>query len=145
VLLALFVGAAAAGVFGVRTRTVSATGTGMSARLQYATVNRRGVTTPWRLFVHRAGGFPHDVHVWVSLSYLDTIDARSLDPQPQSSVTDAAMIEYTFTRPRGPNLTVRLDGSIDASASPGRHRGIAVVNVGDAPSLRLRFTTWVLP
>jgi hypothetical protein len=40
---------------------------------------------------------------------------------------------------------VRVDGSIDPSASPGRHRGTAVVNIGDAPALRLRFTTWVVP
>src|SRR4051812_18665381 len=144
-LLVAFVVAAAAGVFGVRTRTVRATRGDLSVRLHYSAVNRRGVTSAWELVVQRLGGFDNAVRVRVSSRYLDTLDLRGVAPEPAASTTDAAMTEYTFTRPRSSTLTMRIDSEVDPGASPGRHRGIAIVRTGDAPPLTLHFLTWVLP
>jgi hypothetical protein len=144
-LLLGFVIAAAFGVFGVRTRTTGASAGALSARLEFASVNRRGVTSAFELGVRRAGGFGDGVKVRVPLAYLDTLAFRGMDPEPDSTTADAGTVEWTFTQPRGSSFALRIDAQIDSSTRPGPHRGSATVSVGDDPPVRLRFTTWVLP
>jgi hypothetical protein len=144
-LLLGFVLAAALGVFGVRTRTTGASAGPLSTRLEYASVNRRGVTSVWQLAVHRVGGFDDDVNVELSLAYFDTLAFRGMEPEPDSSTTKAGTIEWTFTKPSGSDFALHIDAQIDSATRPGRHRGFAVVTVGDDAPVRLDFRTWVYP
>jgi hypothetical protein len=144
-LLIAFVVAAALGVFGVRTRTTHASAGPLAASLEYATANRRGVTSVFHLDVRRRGGFSDDVAVQVSSSYLDTLAFRGMDPEPDTSSANGSHVTWTFTKPTGDHFTMRIDGQIDSATHPGRHSGDAIVRVGDEPAVRLHFTTWVFP
>jgi hypothetical protein len=144
-LLLAFVVAAALGVFGVRTHTTGASAGPLQASLEYASTNRRGVTSAFHLDVRRRGGFPDDVVVQVSQGYLDTFAFRGMDPEPDSSTADGAHVTWTFTKPTGDRFTMRLDVQIDSATHPGRHRGEATVRVGDRPPVRIHFSTWVFP
>lgn len=144
-LLFVFIGAAMFGVFGIRTNTVTARGDGMTAHLEYASINRRGVTSAFKLRVDRPAGFAQDVHARLTLDYFDIIGFRGMTPQPASEVTDATAVDWTFTRPKGTTFSFDIDGQLDSAVSPGRHRGVLTVYVGDGEPLPLHFTTFVLP
>jgi hypothetical protein len=145
VLLVVFVAAAAVGVFGVRTRTVRASAGPLSAELEYAAINRRGVTSVWQLDIARRGGFDDDISVSLSQDYYDTLAFRGMSPDADTSSADGRVVRWTFTAPRSSTFTTRIDAQIDGASQPGRHRGTAVVRVGDEPPVTLHFTTWVLP
>jgi hypothetical protein len=140
-----FVIAALFGVFGIRTNTVEARADGMTARFQYASINRRGVTSLFRLRVDRPAGFESEVTVRVTLDYFDIIAFRGMSPEPTEQTTDATAVEWTFARPEGDTFTLNVDGQIDPSLSPGRHRGQLAVWVGGGQPAVVHFTTFVLP
>jgi hypothetical protein len=144
-VLFAFVVAAAFGAFGVRTRTAHGHAGAVQASLEYAAANRRGVTSVFHLDVRRRGGFPDDVTVQVSSSYLETLAFRGMDPEPDTSSADGENVTWTFTKPTGDRFTMRLDAQIDSATHPGRHAGEAIVRVGDRPAVTLHFTTWVFP
>jgi hypothetical protein len=144
-LLLAFVVAAALEVFGVRTHTTKASAGPLEASLEYASANRRGVTSVFHLDVRRRGGFPDDVTVQVSSSYLETLAFRGMDPDPDQASADATHVTWTFTKPTGDRFSMRVDAQIDSATHPGRHRGEAIVRVGDRPPVTLHFTTWVFP
>ncbi len=144
-LLLAVVVAAAFGAFGVRTRTTHASAGALEASLEYASANRRGVTSAFHLEVRRRGGFPDDVTVQVSHGYLDTFAFRGMDPEPDRSSANGSRVSWTFTKPTGEHFTMRLDVQIDSATRPGRHAGDAIVRVGDEAPVRLHFTTWVFP
>jgi hypothetical protein len=145
VVLCLFVLAAVTGWLGVRTRTVRASRDGLSAELHYASIARRGISTPWELQIDRAGGFDDDVSVVVSLSYFDALDVQQITPQPSDSTTTSETVRWTFTKPSSDAFSVVLGTSVNPSVLPGRHRGTATVTTGDGEQVRLHFTTWVMP
>jgi len=73
-LLAVVVLAGLVGVFGVRSREVSAQSTSGRVRRsmsRYAQSARAGLDVPFEIQVHRRGGFDHDVILLVSSDYLD--------------------------------------------------------------------------
>jgi hypothetical protein len=144
-LLFAFVAAAAFGAFGVRTHTTHASAGALQASVEYASANRRGVTSVFHLEVHRRGGFPDDITVQVSSGYLETLAFRGMDPEPDQSSADATHVTWTFTKPAAERFSMRVDAQIDSATQPGRHKGEAIVRVGDRPPVTLHFTTWVFP
>jgi hypothetical protein len=145
VLLTLFIAAALAGWFGMRSRTTSVTQGATSLQLKYAQITRRGVSAPWDLQIRERGGFAHDVEVEMPLKYLEILDVQEIQPQPTDETTTADVVRWTFSRPDGDTLRVRLDAQADPSAGAGRHRGEVHVRTNDRTSAALTFTTWMLP
>ena len=144
-MLALFVAAAVLGWFGLRTRTVRTTAGTVSVELQYASISRRGITTPWQLTVHRDGGLPEQVDVAVSLAYLDALQTQRVSPDPSRSTTTGDTEVWTFSTSGTDTLVVALDADTDPQTAPGRHRGSVTVRAGDQPVATLRFMTMVVP
>jgi hypothetical protein len=56
-LLTVFVAAGLAGVFGVRTSTVTVSSGGYELTVEYPRVARAGLDTLWRVTVHHEDGF----------------------------------------------------------------------------------------
>ena len=143
-IVALFIIAAAAGLTGVRARTISAAGAdGTRVSLTYASISRPGLATPWDVVVERAGGFDDDIVVRTTSIYFAAFDENGLDPDPAESSSDATDTIWTFDPPEGDTLTV----SFDARLEPGvqwRRRGTTTVEVG-ADRVTLSYTTWVWP
>ena len=145
VALALFIAAALAGWFGMRSRTTSVTSGSTSLTLKYGAITRRGVSTPWDLQIHEQSGFTHDVEVEMPLSYIEILDIQGIQPEPTDETTSADVVRWTFARPDGDVFRVRLDAEADPSAGAGRHRGEVSVSTDNRTSASLKFTTWMLP
>jgi hypothetical protein len=143
-LLGLFLLAAALGAFGVRTRTVTSSGGGYELTVEYATVTRPGLATPWSVEVRHPRGFDGPVTIAVSASYLDMFDENGLDPDPSKATADASYVEWEFEPPRGDVLGVSFDARLEPARQWGRP-GIVKLLVGDRAVTQVSFRTWVMP
>lgn len=143
-LIAAFVLLGAVGLFGIRTRTVSAVGGGYAVTLAYPATDRSDQPIHWELSVRRAGGFSGPVHVGVSQSYLDLLDLNGIEPQPTESHTDGPFVVWTFDPPDGDVLRVTLDANIQVNAHFGEGAVVAILE-GGTPVVSVKYRTWVAP
>jgi hypothetical protein len=70
IVLVVFLGLAAADVFGVAEGQVSGDAGGYELRVDYAEVSRPGLGTPFDLSVRHPGGFSEPVRLAISATYL---------------------------------------------------------------------------
>jgi hypothetical protein len=150
VALGLFLALGALGVYGVRTRTVSAAGGGYELSVRYASVSRPGLATPWSLEVRRPGGFPDGVTVAVKSSYFDVFDENGLDPAPVEETSDGERTFWTFGPSAGDTISVSFDARIEPGVQVTRAKGRAEVLAAApgpeaATAVRVEFGTWVMP
>ncbi len=96
VLLGLFLLLGALGVYGVRTKTATAAGGGYELSVDFASISRPGLATPWAFEVRRPGGFPDGVTVAVTSSYFDVFDENGLGPAPAEETTDGDLTIWRF-------------------------------------------------
>ena len=143
-LVFLIVLAGAAGLFGVRSATRSASGDGQTLTVVYPTVARPGLAVPFGFDLVRPGGFDGPVTVAVSGSYLRALDQNATDPEPASATADGEAVEWEFDPPPGEQLRVRLDSRIEPGVQWGRSGWVAVLE-DDQPVVRVKFKTWILP
>jgi len=136
--------AGALGVFGIRTRTVSASGGGYTMVLRYPATDRSDQPVHWVLSVERPGGFSGPVDIGVSQSYLDLLDLNGIEPEPSASTTDGAFVVWTFDPPDGNVLRVSLDANIQLNAHFGAGAVVAVLDHG-SPVVSVHYRTWVAP
>lgn len=144
VVLVAFIGLGLTGFFGVRTRSVGASGGGYDLTVEYVHVTRPGLDSPWTATVRHAGGFPGPVILAASSEYFDMFDENGLDPDPMKAQQDGEFTIWTFEKPPGDELKV----SFDAILSPGQQwgrGGVARVLEGGRPVVEVRFHTWVSP
>jgi hypothetical protein len=142
VLLAAFVLAGLAGVFGTKTASVAAERVGYSLHLDYAKTGRRGVPVEWRL-IRRAAGFAGSVKTAVPIEYLDRLNVNDIEPAPSQSTTSGD--DVSFDTPLGDELTVFLDAEVDPAATGGSVHGSASVLENDRPVATVDDTTRVMP
>lgn len=144
VLLVAFIGLGLAGVFGVRTRTVSASSGGYDLEVEYVHVTRPGLDSPWSATITHRGGFTGPVTLAATSDYFDMFDENGLDPDSIKVQQDGRYIIWTFEKPPGDTLKV----SFDAILSPGQqwgHGGVARVLENGRPAVEVKFHTWVSP
>jgi hypothetical protein len=113
--LTAFLVAGLAGVFGVKTTTVSASGGGYELEVTYAKSARPGLAIPWSVEIRHAGGFDDNVLVSTTSSYFDLVDENGFDPDPESSYSSGEDIVWEFKQPEGDTLTIGLDARIGPS------------------------------
>lgn len=101
-----------AGVFGVKTSHVSASGGGYELEVTYAKSARPGLGVPWSVEVRHEGGFDKTVVVSTTSSYFDLMDENGFDPDPKSSWSSGDDIVWEFEAPTGDTLTIGLDARI---------------------------------
>src|SRR4051812_33628734 len=130
-----------AGVFGVRTRTV----TDGPASITYAQVTRRGLPTSWQLEIEQPDGFSGDLEVRTAADYWDAVEIQQIHPEPSSMTSEGDVVVWQFDKPEGTAFRVDVAGELDTEARPGRKPGSAAVVVGDQPIARLSYQTWVVP
>jgi hypothetical protein len=146
-LLLLFLGLGALGLFGVKSRTVTAAAGGYQLSLRYAAVARPGLDVPWSLAVRRPGGFPGGLTVVVTSHYLDALDQNGVTPAPAQETTDGERTIWRFDAPPGDTLTVSLDAQVESGVQLTRIKGRVEVLPGpnDPPAAALAFSTFVMP
>jgi hypothetical protein len=145
VVVALIVGAAAAGLFDVRTRFVSATSPGgLTVTVEYAAMSRGGLATPWEVTIERDGGFDAPITVATTSDYLAAFDENGLDPDPAAATSDATMTIWEFEPPDdGDTMVVTFDARLEPAVQ-WRRQGTTQVEAGD-DTVAVSFTTWVMP
>jgi hypothetical protein len=142
VVLAAFVLAGAVGLFGIRTRTVSASGGGYQMSLDYPWTDRPGQPIHWVLTVRRDGGFTDDVHVGITQAWFDLLDLNDIEPQPSASHSDGRFVVWTFDPPAGDVLRVSIDALIQLNTHFGSGAEVAVME-GGRPVVSVHYRTWV--
>jgi hypothetical protein len=143
-LLVAFLALGAAGVLGVRTGSVRATGNGYELAVTYARVTRPGLATPWSAEIRRTGGFEGPVTLAVSSRYFEMFDENGLDPDPAEATATDEEILWEFSPPDGDVLTVSFDARLEPGVQWGK-RGTAAVVVDGERMVSVRYRTWVLP
>lgn len=143
VLLA-FVLAGASGSLGVRGRTVTrTTATGMTVELTYARIARPALAVPFRLVVHRPGGFDGPIEVRVTRSYLEAFDENGQIPDPTEATTEGDEVVWSFDAPPGHTFTLSLDTRIEPGVQWRRPGTTTVASDGEV--VAIDHPTWILP
>lgn len=145
--LSLFLLFGALGVYGVRTRTRSATGGGYELSLTYATVSRPGLATPFSFEVRRQGGFPQGLTVAALSSYFDVYDENGFSPTPEEETADGERTIWTFGPSTADILTIALDARIEPGVQFKRARGrLEILSAPDGQALvTVAYSTLVMP
>ena len=146
VLLGVFLLLGALGFYGVRTTTASAAGGGYELSVDYASVSRPGLATPWAFEVRRAGGFPDGVTVAVTSSYFDAFDENALGPAPVEETTDGDMTIWRFSPTTSDTLSVSFDARLEPGVQLRTVRGeLSVLGPDMQPAATVAFKTFVMP
>jgi hypothetical protein len=143
-VLAILVLLGALGLFGVRTGSVRASGDGYQLTVDYATVSRAGLDTPWRVTVHRRGGFAGPITLASSAAYFDMFETQGLDPAPDTETASARYRYQTFTPPPGDTFTVTFDAYIQPASQVG-HRGETALLIDGRTVARVSYRTRLVP
>ncbi len=146
--LGIFLALGALGFYGVRTRTVSATGGGYDLSVRYASISRPGLATPWSFEVTRQGGFPNGLIVGVTSSYFDAFDENGLGPSPVEETTDGERTIWRFGPQAAETLSVSFDARIEPGVQLSRIDGTLEIFTGPPGGpveLSVAFRTLVLP
>ena len=110
--LTVFLLAGLAGVFGVKSTTVQASGGGYDLEVTYAKSARPGLGVPWTVEVTHDGGFDDNVVVSTTSSYFNLMDENGFDPDPESTWSSGEDVVWEFKQPEGDTLTIDLDARI---------------------------------
>ena len=144
-LLTAFLVLGLAGVFGVKTTTVSASGGGYELEVTYARSGRPGLAAPWSVEITREGGFDDNVVVSTTSSYFDLFDENGFEPDPESSWSSGEDIVWEFKQPEGDTLTIGLDARIGPSIqdlSPPEATTSVLVDGEPVVSVTYRTRVW---
>ena len=147
VILCSFLLAGLLGVFGVKSRTVSASGGGYELEVTYASAARPGLAIPWSIEVKKEGGFDgKTVTIATTAGYFDLFDENSLDPDPQSATSSGEDIIWEFEKPKGDTLTVDFDARVGPSVqSLWPPEAVTAVIDGGERVVEVRYRTRVWP
>jgi len=143
-VLGIIVALGIVGLLGERTGRARAVGGGASLEVSYPSVVRAGPPTSLEITVLRAEGFDGPVDLAVDGHYLSALDQVSVSPEPDSERAAGDEVVWTFSRPAGDRLVVRIDADISSQAR-FRHRGQVRLVHGGNILATVRFTTWVWP
>ncbi len=144
-VLFLFVGAGVAGVFGVRSGNVTATGGGYELTVQYPKITRPGLQSPWAFTVTRDGGFGDGpVTIATTHSWLDLFDENGRNPAPTAEYVDGEMLVWEFDPPEGETLTFTFDARLSPSVQEGA-TATTQLREGNVTLLEVTYRTRVMP
>ena len=146
-LLALFLLGGALDLYGVRTRSRSANGGGYELTVEYASVSRPGLATPFSFEVRRPGGFPQGLTVASLSSYFDAFDENGFSPTPETETDDGERTIWQFAPSESDTMEVSLDARIEPGVQLTRVKGLVEVLSGPAGSavVAVPFSTFVMP
>jgi hypothetical protein len=132
------------GFAGLATGSATTAGDEFSVQVDYATVSRPGLATPFVIEIESPSGIlPDELTVELPRDYLAMFDENGLDPAPDSITSDGETEIWTF-RP-GDVSTLSID--FDARLQPNMHysRDAWVIVQGGGSAVRVDFRTRVMP
>lgn len=135
------------GLLGVRSSVASSSGSGISLRVDHASIARPGLAIPFSISIESSDGspLPPTVTTRVGSHYLEMFDENGLDPAPTSSFRTGDWTWWTFEVPDGSTeLEVSFDARVEPAVQWGRST-TAAVEIDGTEIASVDFTTWVLP
>ena len=147
VLLGLFLLGGALDLYGVRTKSRSASGGGYGLSVTYGSVSRPGLATPFSFEVRRPGGFPQGLTVAALSSYFDAFDENGFSPSPETETDDGERTIWQFAPSPAETMTVSFDGRIEPGVQLTRVKGrVEILSAPEGPAvLAVAFSTFVMP
>lgn len=143
-LLFAFVIAGALSVFGVNEDRVSASGGGYELAVEYSSVTRPGLETPWIVSVEKPGGFDGPIELRITADYFDLFDFNQFYPEPAGMRRDREYVFIEFDPPDGDQLLVSLDAKLSPATQNGTDARTAVM-VDGSPVVEVSYRTRVMP
>ncbi len=143
-VITLFVLGGVTGLFGVRSRTSTASADGYTLSVTHAWVSRAGLDTPWRVTVHHAGGFDGSITLATTLDYFDIFESQGFNPEPDSETTGDRYLYQDFAAPPGDTLTVDYDAYIQPGAQRGKQARTALI-IGGKEITAVDYRTRLMP
>lgn len=144
-ILALFVGLGFAGVFGVRTGSVTGRGGAYELSVQYPEAARPGLAAAWGFRVEREGGFGDDpITLATSLEWLNLFDENGRNPAPAAEYIDGDMVVWEFDPPAGDTFLFEFDARLGPSVQSGL-TATTELRVDDVPVVIVEYHMRVFP
>jgi hypothetical protein len=143
-VLTVIVVLGALGLFGVRSRTVSATLGGYTLHVTYPQTARAGLDVPWRVEVRHPGGFGPALTVAVSADYFRMFETQGFYPTPDHVGDDGNFVYMTFDGPIGDRFVLDYDAYIQPAAQLGKSATVKVI-VAHVVVVEAHLKTWLLP
>lgn len=135
----------ALGVFGVHSRSTSATRNGYTLAVTYPQSARAGLDVPLRIRVHRDQPIADAFTLAVSAEYFRLFETQGTYPDPDSSTNDGRFVYYTFSPRSGSNdFLVDFDVYIQPSSQVGKSALVKLI-VGGDEAAQVSLRTWLVP
>ena len=150
VLLFAFLAAGLAGLLGVTSRDVSATGGGYELSVHYGRITRPGLATPWLVEVRTTDGEPiqEPIRLATTASFFDLFDENGLDPDPTAAFSDDERIIWEFDPPdpESDRMTINYDARIEPGVQAVGHESRTALLDDDGEEIvAVTYETTVLP
>ncbi|WP_432511408.1 hypothetical protein [Kineococcus sp. SYSU DK001] len=144
-VLVLVVAAGAAGLFGVRSASVTERGGGYELTVTHPRTARAGLDAPWVVeLTAPPEGFGDTVELAVRSGYFEFWEQQGFIPTPAEETADGDWYYMTFTPPPGREFRLSFDAYVQPSSQRGGDGEVAVV-VGGQRVVAARFSTWLAP
>lgn len=130
--------------FGLRMASATVQRDGVTFTVEYASVTRSGLATPWQVEVRSPAGFGGPVTIATSADYLDRFDFNQWYPEPSATATRGDLLLLTFERPEGELFRVRFDGRASPTFGLSSAATTGLETAG-LPPLSVEYRTWVMP
>ena len=132
------------GFAGLATGSATTGGDQFDVRVEYATVSRPGLATPFVVEIEStAGVLPGEITVELPRDYLSMFDENGLDPQPDSVSSDGTTEIWTYQTDDVSTLSIDFDARLQPNMHYSRD-GWVIVSGGDS-EVRVDFRTRVMP
>lgn len=143
-LLLMIVLVGATGGLGVHSRSTTTQGNGYTLEVRYPQAARSGLDVPWRVIVHKPGGFTAGVTIAVSTEYFRMFETQGFYPDADSSSNDGTFVYFNFDRPEGEDFVMDYDAYIQPSAQLGKSATVRLI-VGGTVEASASIRTWLVP
>ncbi len=146
VALAVFEALVGSSVYGVDSKTTSATQGGTHLEVSHPTVTRGQLVVPLEVTVSSQGGFAEPIVLTITADYLSLFIAQGPDPHPSSETATDDELILTFEPPPGDtfvvgwNLQAKAVGSFTTAKAH-----VAVLDSTQRPVVAVDFATKVRP
>jgi hypothetical protein len=132
-------------LLGVRRGVVSSTGEGYRLTVEYASVTRPGLASPWEVEVTHEGGFDGPVTLATDAAYFDRFDFNQFFPEPASTASRGDVVLLTFEGIEGDRLVVRFDGRATPTFVFDLAEATTGLEIDGREIVRVDYTTVVMP
>jgi hypothetical protein len=129
---------------GVRTRTVTADGSGGTrVRVTYPQVARPALAVAFEVEVSRPDGFDDQIQIRLDRSWLESFDENGVLPTPAEESSDGDDVVWTFDPPAGTVFTLALDTRVEPGVQ-WKREGTTTVTLG-SERIDVGHTMWIFP